>query len=201
MNIQSCSVALKEWAVTCHALREGRQLLLLRKGGILDAEGVFSLEHSVFWLQPTYEHQSVALVKPGHQDLFETVEAEREAGEGRKFITLRWLAVVERIFMLTPDDENKLRAAQHIWSDSYLDLRFGYKPERPLLGVAVRLYEPPTPHRVEMREAFFGCRSWIDLGTDLDCRDARPVLDEAHYTRLMDDLTCHLGAGVAASSP
>jgi len=45
--------ALKEWAVTCRALAEGRQAILLRKGGIGEAGGAFQVEHTRFWLLPT----------------------------------------------------------------------------------------------------------------------------------------------------
>ncbi|MBV9863781.1 MAG: DUF1802 family protein [Abitibacteriaceae bacterium] len=193
LGVESCDVALKEWAVTCHALREGRQILLLRKGGILDDEGVFQLEHEVFWLQPTYEHQSEELIKPAQRDLFETVQAEREAGENRKFITLRWLAKAHKIWPLTLEDEDKLRQVEHIWSSTYLDLRFNYKPDHPLLCVALRVYERPEPYRIAMRAAFSGCRSWIDLGELLDCRNLRPVLDETTFASQLRDLTNILG--------
>ena len=46
--------ALKEWAVICRALAEGRQSLLLRKGGIAEAGGAFQVEQPRFWLLPTY---------------------------------------------------------------------------------------------------------------------------------------------------
>ena len=37
--------ALKEWAVVCDALRDGRQICLLRKGGIREEAGVFLHDH------------------------------------------------------------------------------------------------------------------------------------------------------------
>ncbi|HEX8464312.1 MAG TPA: DUF1802 family protein, partial [Abditibacterium sp.] len=74
-----CNVALKEWAITCEALAQGRQLVLLRKGGLLDEDGSFSLEHGQFFLLPTYLHQEEALVKPEHRDLF--AAAQKLPGE------------------------------------------------------------------------------------------------------------------------
>ena len=44
MNGGPLRSALKEWAVGIRALREGRQVLLLRKGGLRDANGEFALE-------------------------------------------------------------------------------------------------------------------------------------------------------------
>ena len=52
------SIALKEWAAVCLALAEGRQSLLVRKGGIAEGSGGFRMEHDEFWLFPTQFHQS-----------------------------------------------------------------------------------------------------------------------------------------------
>jgi hypothetical protein len=185
---QTCDVALKEWAVTCRALEEGRQIVLLRKGGILDEDGVFQLEHTAFWLQPTYEHQDERLVKPGHRDLFTAVRETRAQGENKKFILLQLFAVVERVFSLTLDDEDRLRNAPHIWSDAYLDIRYDYKPQHPLLCVAMRVYAREEVHMVPGRPEFFGCRSWIALETPLDCAGARPVLDDATFAERLREL-------------
>ncbi len=43
--LASNAVALKEWAVICHELAAGRQIALLRKGGIRDATQGFTIEH------------------------------------------------------------------------------------------------------------------------------------------------------------
>ena len=51
------SIAFKEWAVICRALAEGRQSLILRKGGIAEAGGQFRPEHDRFLLYPTYFHE------------------------------------------------------------------------------------------------------------------------------------------------
>lgn len=64
MENTSLDVALKEWHATIAGLESGRQILLLRKGGLLDPEGSFALEYSRFWLAPTRFHQDETLVKP-----------------------------------------------------------------------------------------------------------------------------------------
>ena len=57
---ESCRIAFKEWASVCDALLEGRQTIILRKGGISEgtAPGLFVPEHSEFWLYPTWVHQA-----------------------------------------------------------------------------------------------------------------------------------------------
>ena len=177
----TCNVALKEWALTCRSLRDGEQVVLLRKGGLLDEDGVFHLEHRSFWLQPTFLHQDEALVKPVYRELLREVQAGKEAGENRKFFKFDLWAEVTDTYALGPDDEAKLRAVPHIWSDSYLDLRFSYKPNSPLLCAVLRVYETPTPHIVEVRDSYLGCRSWIELAEGLDCGGLRPVLEDGEF--------------------
>jgi len=56
----SLDIALKEWASVIAALESGRQILLLRKGGILEQSNKnrFSIIHNEFLFFPTYLHQS-----------------------------------------------------------------------------------------------------------------------------------------------
>ena len=185
-----CAAALKEWAVTCRALREGRQILLLRKGGIADDYGVFTLEHHAFWLQPTYEHQIEAKVKAEQRALFEAVAASQLDGENLDFIALELFARVERVWALPPGDASnfdRLRRAPHIYGDDYLTLRLDYKPQHPLLAVALRVFRCDEPHLVTMRPEFLGCRSWIELPEALPTPGA-PVLDDDAFTRQLDEL-------------
>ena len=50
---ESLKFAYKEWAAICLALAQGKQSLLLRKGGIAEPDGDFQLEQTDFWLLPT----------------------------------------------------------------------------------------------------------------------------------------------------
>ena len=56
--------ALKEWACVVRALGEGKQILLLRKGGIAEKGGEFRMEEPDFFLFPTFEHQDKTKLKP-----------------------------------------------------------------------------------------------------------------------------------------
>ncbi len=170
--------ALKEWSATIRALAQGRQIMLLRKGGILDEDGAFQLEHSRFWLQPTYLHQDVALVQPPHRDL---LESRAERGENRDFILLRYFAEVAQVFSIPIEDAEKLRAAPHIYSANYLDLRFSYKAENPLLCVALRVFESGEYSRLPMQPQWTGCRSWIDLEKSPRVEKPRAVLSEKDF--------------------
>ena len=54
--------ALKEWSASVHALLEGRQTVLLRKGGIHEKR--FAVTASRFLLFPTVAHSHAERVRP-----------------------------------------------------------------------------------------------------------------------------------------
>ena len=183
LNLAPCDIALKEWGVTCRALAEGRQIVLLRKGGLLDEDGVFHLEYLRFWLQPTALHQEEPLVKPEHRDLFAAARQDRASGENRDFITLRLFAEATDVFALSDDETDRLREAPHIWSNAYLNTRFNYKPDHPLLCVLLRVYEMPQSVQLPMQAQWVGCRSWIELPQPLSLDSARPAVADAAWER------------------
>ena len=55
---------LKEWATVVKALEQGKQTVILRKGGILETASGFKIESKKFFLFPTWEHQEPKHVKP-----------------------------------------------------------------------------------------------------------------------------------------
>ena len=75
---QVLSIAFKEWAVICRALADGRQSLILRKGGIAEVGGVFRPEHDAFLLYPTFFHEQHRTgIKPEFLPLLEAAERDR----------------------------------------------------------------------------------------------------------------------------
>ncbi|PQV65364.1 hypothetical protein B1R32_101104 [Abditibacterium utsteinense] len=181
-----CNIALKEWAVTGEALGQGRQIILLRKGGLLDEDGSFCLEHGQFFLLPTWLHQEKSLVKPQHQDLFDV--SQKMKGESVQAPYLRHFARVEATWHLEERDEALLKIAPHIYAQSYLDLRFNYQSDKPLLCAALRVWELESPLPYAMRPQDMGCRSWIEMETPLECA-AHPVLDDASFAQSLDELS------------
>ena len=181
----SSSAALKEWAISAASLSQGRQILLLRKGGLHDEDGAFHLEHAQFFLMPTWFHQERGLVKPEHQELWE--QAPREADETAKVVYLRHFARVERVWELREDAESALREAEHIYSRAYLDLRFAYQEEKPLLCAALRLWKLESPIRLELRAQDLGCKSWVEWEAPVSAR-ALPALNDEEFARKLHGL-------------
>src|SRR6478672_2786605 len=57
------SVGFKEWALICQALGEGRQTIIIRKGGIAEGRDGFGFRHREFFLFPTFFHEQLVRVR------------------------------------------------------------------------------------------------------------------------------------------
>ncbi|QDU37228.1 hypothetical protein Mal4_15380 [Maioricimonas rarisocia] len=180
--------ALKEWAAVCAALATGRQMMLLRKGGILEETGSFEVAHRQFWLYPTQFHQSADQFVDGARPLLETVAAAEPA---RGQLRLTHLAVVEDVYQL--DDEALLPklADWHVLAPHVLEQRFNYR-EPGLYALTVRVYERSSPHELAEAPEFAGCKSWVDLGTDLPADDLTPVLVEDAFSARAEQIRSRL---------
>jgi hypothetical protein len=171
----SLKIALKEWATVCHALETGRQMLLLRKGGIYEASGEFELENPQFLLFPTYLHQNLAMLKPADQAGFEPRASEPQqirisaAGEVTDIVQLKSRAQMDAL------------DAEHVWTSPLIDMRFNYKPQNPLYLMLVRAYRLAEPVTVENTPEYAGCKSWVPLEQTIDMTAATPVIDDAAY--------------------
>lgn len=176
--------AFKEWAVICKALAEGRQSLILRKGGIAETDGDFRVEHKRFWLFPTYTHQQREGIRPEAVPLLEQVEAEQPL-EG--VVRLSHFAEVTGIYHVHELVPALLLAHLHLWSDATVEARFAYR--RPgLFVLPVRVYRAAEAFELPDTPDYQGCRSWVDLGRDLPTAGATPVLEDAAFADLQHSL-------------
>jgi hypothetical protein len=176
--------ALKEWAVICRALAEGRQALLIRKGGIAESSGEFEVEHRRFWLFPTFVHQQKASIVPEAAPLLEQVEADRPPPNIVRLTHFAEAAGIYHIRDLT--DAWKL-ADLHYWSHETVQSRFEYR--RPgLFVLAVRVYRAPQVFDLPDTEEYAGCRSWVELDRALPTEGATPVLEEQAFADVLRKL-------------
>lgn len=176
-------VALKEWTIVGDLLTEGRCCLLLRKGGIHEAQGPgrFALEHERFALFPAWEHERLDWIRPAFltADPSACQAAEPEAivfkGVGEVGPGQIWVVPSRAAFDQLED--------LHPWAPPQVDMRFDYKPDRPLYLMAVRVFRLAEPKIIPNRPNFAGCRSWVPLsGEDrIDPAGATPVLSEAAF--------------------
>lgn len=168
-------MALKEWATVCRALESGRQIVLLRKGGIYESGGEFELEHPQFLLFPTYLHQNLRMLKPEAHGGFEPHTAEPDR------VRLSAAGVVTDIVQVASRAQIDAIDAEHVWTAPLIDMRFSYKPQNPLYLILVRAHRLREPVVVENTPAYAGCKSWVPLDEPIATVGAVPVLEDVKY--------------------
>jgi hypothetical protein len=172
---ESLSIALKEWASVCQALETGRQMILLRKGGIYESAGEFELENRQFLLFPTFLHQNLAMLKPEAHVGFQPHAAEPS------HVHIRGVGEVTDIVQLKSREQMDALEAEHIWARPLIDMRFNYKPQNPLYLLLVRAYWLPVAVNVENTPAYAGCKSWVPLDEPISTSPAIPTFDDGAY--------------------
>lgn len=178
---------LKEWSTVCRTLESGRQILLLRKGGVYESAGEFELEHSRFLLFPTFVHQNLNMLKPEAHAGFESRSVEPDRVELRAFADATDIVpLASRRQMAAIDDE-------HIWTEPLIDMRFDYRPENPLYLLLVRVYALPRPVEIANTPAYAGCKSWLPLNEPVDIAGARAVLPDDAFAARRSSILARIG--------
>ena len=173
-----CSVALKEWAVAVDAMGDGRQIMILRKGGIHRDDKDFRMVHPEFLLFPTYEHQRPDLLKPEYRDDLDRTLVEDDVPG---LVTMGLWCELTEVFELRDVDTLQTLSAFHIWTDDYASKRLHWRPKYPLTVALMRVYRLQQPQALPILEEYDGCKSWVELGQDVPLGYMAPVLSEAEY--------------------
>jgi hypothetical protein len=176
--------AFKEWAVICKALAEGRQSLILRKGGIAETAGEFQVEHTRFWLYPTFLHEHRQKVKPEAVPLLEQVEAEHTS---KGTVHLSHFAEASGVYHIHSLPAALILNHLHLWSEETVRAKFVYR--RPGLYVLpVRVYKAAESFEIPETPYYAGCKSWVELERALPTEGAMPVLDDRAFGDLEHNL-------------
>jgi hypothetical protein len=174
--------ALKEWAIVCRALEEGRQLVLLRKGGILEYRQGFEVKHDKFFLFPTFEHQSKHSLQSDYANKLDDVLKEQPA-PGRNKITA--YAQVAEVRETTDRTILHSLAKYHVWNESYVNARMDYNPKKPMSVILLRVFKFDNPIMVGIKPEWAGCKSWIPLDMDMV---GRPVMDDLQFNKVASEV-------------
>ncbi|MBI2855519.1 MAG: DUF1802 family protein [Chloroflexi bacterium] len=198
MGNESLNLALKEWAVTIKALDEGKQILLLRKGGIREQGKDFRVIYPQFLLYPTYEHQKDYLLKEPYQTDLARVLTQNP-GEG-VFTVSHW-AQVEAAFEVMEQDRVDALSPHFIWTTDYAQKRLYWKPRKPLSIMLLRVYRLEESRTLPVLDEYVGCKSWVNLAEDVPLGHYTPVLDDREFQRQVETLDGVLGDAVRAKVP
>lgn len=185
----SLNIALKEWAVTARALRENRQIILLRKGGIMEAVGGFQMEHDQFLLFPTYLHQNEKMLKADVHPWYEPATVEPAK------IRIDTACEVTDIIRLKTREQMKSIDEFHIWTNPLIDMRFNYKPQNPLYLLIVRAYRLLEPVIIDNTPAYAGCKSWVPLSEAISTGGATPTMGDPVFNGIREKILTGLYAG------
>ena len=156
-------LALKEWSIVCRALEEGKQSILLRKGGILEYKEGFEISQKIFLVYPTLEHQSKEYLQQDYLREFELLLEKNDPNFEDKTNTITILAQIEGIQEF--NDESKLAKLEkyHIWNEKYVNMRMSYNPKKPMNALLLRIYKLPEPISIKVNPEWAGCKSWINI--------------------------------------
>jgi hypothetical protein len=180
----ACGIAFKEWAGVCAALAEGRQALILRKGGIAEGPQGFVPEHPVFWLYPTFVHQA-------EQGLRSPAGPAPGAAPDPTTVALDALVLVDSIAFVDREEALAALGDWHVWTEETVAKRFHYrKPGLWVLGV--RVFRRAVPWRIAVTPEHAGCKTWVPLDPPLETAGCLPVLELAEFTRRRDQFQAAL---------
>ncbi|MHA3022504.1 DUF1802 family protein [Mycobacterium sp. BMJ-28] len=155
------SPALKEWSAAVWALLDGRQTILLRKGGIHEKR--FSLgpgeAAAPFLLFPTIAHSHAERVRAEHHDLLDAGQDSTEEA-----VVLRAGAtVVAAVEVIRPEAIDAI-ADLHIWTaESVRADRLDFRPRHRLTVLVLQAHPLVRPVRLPRVPAYGGCASWVQL--------------------------------------
>ncbi len=165
---------LKEWAIICKALEDGKQVLSFRKGGIMEYRNGFELKYKDFFLFPTFEHQSKESIrKEYHEELNELEKLHQINNNDNNTANISTnvtniTSFVEITYFNTIDNINTLDKLDkfHIWNNDYLHNRFNYNPKKPLYLMLLRSYRLNDAFQIINKPEWAGCKSWIQIDSN-----------------------------------
>ena len=180
-------IALKEWAIICKALEDGRQILLLRKGGIMEYRKGFEVKHNEFLLYPTFEHQSMESIKAEYKEKLKEILEEQNKYTRKEIDNdnknsdinntniIKLFAKVEDVVEISDKVTLSKLRDHHIWSDEYVMMRMNYNPSKPMSILLLRIYKIKKPLKIYINDKWSGCKSWIDIEKDVDIQNFHKV--------------------------
>jgi hypothetical protein len=178
--------ALKEWSAAVHAMLDGRQTVLLRKGGI--GEKRFAVTASRFLLFPTVAHSHYERVRAEHRDLLDPAAGDSTDDA----VVLRAGAkVIETIEVNRPDALEEI-APLHIWTaESVRADRLEFRPKHRLTVLVVQASPLVEPLSLTRTPDYAGCTSWVQLPVSPTW--AAPVHEDATLREIADRVRASVG--------
>jgi len=165
---------------------DGRQTVLLRKGGIHEKR--FALNAPEFVFFPTVAHGHRERLRPEYQPLLDDAAADST----QEAVVIRGGAkVVAAVEVNRPDALERI-AEFHIWTaESVRADRLDFRPRHRLTALVVQAVPLAAPVLVERTPEHAGCVSWVDV--PLRPVWANPVYDAAVLADVVERVRASVG--------
>jgi len=147
-------IGFKEWALVCEALGDGRQTVIIRKGGIAEGREGFAFRHREFFLFPTFFHEQASLVRDPVAVLPAPLPNE---------IEISYFARVKEARVMTEWEEVLALEPCHILQESVVRERFEADGTSGVHVASVETFRLDPVWRFPDAKAYGGCRSWVEL--------------------------------------
>lgn len=181
-------IGYKEWEGVCSALAEGRQHLLLRKGGIHEGRAGFSFKHEEFVLFPTRFHAQGDQVR----ERVEISGGEWEVGDE---VPLSFYAKASWACTLTDWEAVRRLEPYHIWSEELVRERFEWGEDSSIHCALVRVSRANEDWKLTYEKKYGGCRTWVRLPEPSDGwqESLSPVLPDEEFRKVSETIfeICH----------
>lgn len=187
----SCAMALKEWATVLEAMAKGEQIVLIRKGGLIEPGSGFDLVADQFVFYPTFEHQAVNYLRSPYQAYFEQASQQR-AAEGQ----VRFELFGQAVFSVKSHEPKIVEHLKdfHIYNDDFVSQRLKWQPDQPLLIAVIRAFRLSLPSIIPVAAQYAGCKSWVELESPVTLEGLQPVLSDADFAQRFNQVKALLDA-------
>lgn len=183
-------MAFKEWAVVVDALARGDQIIVLRRGGISEDPGGFTIGHDRFLLFPTLFHQQRELVHRAAQERYDVIAPKLSPSH----VTIECLAQIVDWKRIANVGAALALRDQHIWRDEVIQERLERAGRGSLYAMAVRVFRLQLPVDLPIEPHYGGCRSWIELDVEVAVQGAQPVLGDLQFGEKLEQFEQALAA-------
>jgi len=173
-------IGFKEWSSVCQAIADGRQTIIIRKGGIAEGRDGFSFKHREFYLFPTWFHEEA-------EKITEPQFAAPADSTGN--VTIRCAVTVEWCGVVSDRTVAAALAPFHILRQEVVRERFDYKHAPGVHVAFVRAFRLSPPWTFPNEKRFGGCRSWVELPNRGGEPRFESVLSDAEFDQQRERLS------------
>jgi len=152
------TLAFKEWAYIVDALGKGKQSIIIRKGGISEEGGDFSLKGQRFLLFPTQFHQANEMIK---EEWINDLSVEKYF-PAQDRVRIEYFAEVAGSSIIKEYEILEKLNSQHAWKPEVIKERFN-RWEKSAHLLIVQIFQLTSPFELEMTPELGGCKSWLEL--------------------------------------